>query len=305
MTAAPLPELPPAVEMVMHRLITEYSTDLISIHRANGDYAYVSPNSEAFFGWKAEELIGRSAYALFHPADLKRISGDHAKNFKQGEKPRVRYRLRTAAGRYRWVESRSRPTEDMAYLVIVTRDIHAETLARRRLERERKARQSELVRQAYTDSLTGLPNRRALDEALAREVERSRRGGKPVAVAVFDVDRFKTINDEWGHHAGDAVLQSVARSIAASTRAYDVAGRWGGDEILVILPETGIAEAQRFAERVRAEVEVASFPGFGRMTLSGGVSAATRPAGADELLRAADVALLRAKEKGRNRIEAA
>jgi len=303
----PSPSLPPDIEAAMHRMIADYSADLLSIHAANGDYVFVSPNSQAFFGWKPEELLGRSAYEFFHQADLARISADHARNLagQPDSKQKTRYRLRCASGRYRWVETRSCAAGEPGYIVCITRDIHVETLAGKRLERAQRALEKELVGQAYTDALTGLPNRKALEEALEREIERSRRSGMPLAVTLFDVDAFGEVNATWGNHAGDAVLQEVGGLITAQKRGYDLAGRWGGDEFLVILPETGLAGAQLFAERVLQAVEQAHTHGSGRTTLSGGVSAAKTSREAARLVRQADLALLRAKEKGQNRIEAA
>ncbi|HZF12365.1 MAG TPA: GGDEF domain-containing protein [Thermoanaerobaculia bacterium] len=304
---APLPSLPADIEAAMHRLIADYSADLLSVHAANGDYVFVSPNCQAFFGWKPEELLGRSAYVFFHKGDLARISADHARNLagEPAQKQKTRYRIRCASGRYRWVETRSCAAGEPGYIVCITRDIHVETLAGKRLERAQKALEKELVGQAYTDALTSLPNRKALEEALEREIERSRRGGKPLAVTLFDIDAFTAANAAWGNHAGDAVLQEVGSLIVAQKRGYDLAGRWGGDEFLVILPETGLAGARLFAERVRQSVEQAPTHGSGRTTLSGGVSAAKSSREAAHLVRDAELALRRAKEGGQNRIEAA
>jgi diguanylate cyclase (GGDEF)-like protein/PAS domain S-box-containing protein len=302
---SPLPSLSPDVEAAMHRLTADYSADLLSVQAANGDYVFVSPNCQPFFGWKPEELLGRSAYELFHKADLARILADRSRSLSGDRERKTRYRVRCASGRYRWVETRSRAAGDPGYVVCITRDIHLETLAGKRLERAQKAIEKELVGQAYTDALTGLPNRKALEEALEREIERSRRGGKLLAVALFDVDAFTRVNAAWGNHAGDAVLQEVGVLITAQKRGYDLAGRWGGDEFLVILPETGLAGARLFAERVRLAVEQAPTHGSGRTTLSGGVSAARSSREAARLIREADRALLRAKEKGQNRIETA
>jgi diguanylate cyclase (GGDEF)-like protein/PAS domain S-box-containing protein len=305
--ASPLPDLSPAVEAAMHRLIADHSADLLSVHAANGDFVYVSPNSQAFFGWKPEELLGRSAYEFCHRADLAQLSTNHARhlNGHPDTKLKTRYRIRCASGKYRWVETRSCAVGDPGYIVCITRDIHLETLAGKRIERAQKAIEKELVGQAYTDALTGLPNRQALEEALGREVLRSRRSGKPLAVALFDVDSFREINATWGEHAGDAVLQEVGQLLAAKKRGYDVAGRWGGDEFLVILPETALAGARLFAERVRETLEQTPTHGSGRTTLSAGVSAVKDPRGASRLLREADLALARAKENGANRIETA
>jgi diguanylate cyclase (GGDEF)-like protein/PAS domain S-box-containing protein len=299
-----LPDLPPMVESAMHRLITEHSADLLSIHAANGDYAYVSPNCEAFFGWKEEQLLGRSAYEFFHEEDLDRIAADHAKHGNSADEPRVRYRLRNAGGDYLWVETRSSATAGGDYIVCITRNINEEVLANERLRRAEEALREELSRRAYSDPLTGLPNRRAVEEALEREAKRCQRTEAVVSLVIFDVDCFKEINDRLGHHKGDEVLQQVGEVIAAASRSYDVVGRWGGDEFLVVLPETGLAEAERIAERLRQAVAGAAIPGTEGVTVSGGASSLAEPTAIDHALQQADRALYQAKHKGRNRVEA-
>jgi diguanylate cyclase (GGDEF)-like protein len=161
----------------------------------------------------------------------------------------------------------------------------------------------EVERLATRDSLTGIANRRLFDESLAREVARSQRLGAPLSLVVFDVDHFKQINDTYGHIAGDTVLREVAESIVASTKNFDVAARYGGDEFVLLLPGCGSADAVGVAERVRAEighrVQAVS------VTASAGL--ATMPDNAydsDRLVAAADAALYEAKRSGRDRAAA-
>lgn len=174
------------------------------------------------------------------------------------------------------------------------------------LQEQLLAAQESLRHQATHDPLTGLLNRGAIVEALGRELARAHREGKPVGVLLADVDRFKAINDTWGHPAGDAVLREVGRRMAASLRPYDALGRYGGEEFLAVLPECDAAALGRLAERLRHCVGEApvGLPGeFVPVTLSLGGAAGVRDA--DELLREADAALYRAKRAGRNRVELA
>ncbi len=153
---------------------------------------------------------------------------------------------------------------------------------------------------ATRDHLTGLANRRLLEETLALEVPRSERAAKPVSLLVLDVDHFKDVNDEHGHPTGDAVLRTVADALAQRTKASDLAARLGGDEFAVVLPDCTASDAVRVAERVRAAFVDAAVPLH--VTLSAGV--ATIPdhaAAADELVAAADSALYAAKRAGRDR----
>lgn len=164
-----------------------------------------------------------------------------------------------------------------------------------------------LRNQSVRDPLTGLYNRRYLDECLVREVSRSERGGQPLSIVVLDADHFKRFNDTWGHDAGDEVLMSVAHLLMVQAREMDVACRLGGEEFLLLLPRTGHEEALGVAERIRVAAEQLKIRHEGRLlepvTLSLGV--ATLPdhaSGGQQLIKAADKALYRAKSEGRNRV---
>jgi two-component system cell cycle response regulator len=160
---------------------------------------------------------------------------------------------------------------------------------------------------SITDGLTELFNHRHVHELLHEEFERSRRTHEPIAVAMLDLDRFKAVNDTYGHPTGDVILYETARIIRETAREIDMVGRYGGEEFIAILPNTDKAEAARFAERVRRAVEEHVFrdePHEVRMTASSGV--ASFP-GLDidtpeTLLKRADEALYVAKESGRNRV---
>ena len=166
----------------------------------------------------------------------------------------------------------------------------------------------EMEHRAKSDPLTGLANRRALEETLAREVDRAQRYGSSLAVLMIDVDGLKDVNDRHGHPAGDAVLQNLAAILLEAVRSVDVPGRWAGDEFLVILPDTGSRQAEQLARRLRgrcheqpARVEQTDIAA----TLSVGVTAYTENDTADSLVRRVDQALYQAKEAGRDRIATA
>jgi diguanylate cyclase (GGDEF)-like protein len=155
-------------------------------------------------------------------------------------------------------------------------------------------------RQARVDPLTGLLNRRAFDEALANATDRSRMSGDPLSVLVGDIDDFKDFNDRYGHLEGDRVLQRVAESLRAALRRPDVAYRWGGDEFAVILPEADQGGAEQVAQRVRAAVARTTGPSGASVGFATGVAEFDPDSGqaADELLAAADQALMRRKGSG-------
>ena len=164
--------------------------------------------------------------------------------------------------------------------------------------------------QAITDSLTNLWNRRRMEQLLEREVERAARFGHEISFLIVDVDDFKSINDAFGHVQGDTVLQSVAASIGDATRVIDLGARYGGDELALILLETGRDGAKALAERLRKRISETEVPmrDGGSMHVTVSIGAATIPSSAetaDDLVEAADQALLRAKRTGKDRIRIA
>jgi diguanylate cyclase (GGDEF)-like protein len=186
---------------------------------------------------------------------------------------------------------------------------------RRQLEDERAHVRSELMRTrelALQDELTGLANRRALEQMLASEVTRALRHGRPLSILMVDVDRFKTINDTYGHRAGDEVLRELARILADKLRSIDRAARYGGEELLVMMPDTPVEEARQVAERIRSAVEAHTFvvdpeddePPI-ELHLTASVGLAGLPENAETLeglVEVADRALYEAKRTGRNRV---
>jgi len=164
-----------------------------------------------------------------------------------------------------------------------------------------------LVELSTVDDLTGVLNHRAILEWLQREVERRRRYGGGLAVILADLDRFKRVNDEYGHLAGDAVLRAAASALREGLRQVDAVGRYGGEEFLAVLPETGLEEARRVAERLRARLasrEVVTAGARIRVTASFGVAAAEELDGPDvqALIGLADDRLYEAKRAGRDRV---
>jgi diguanylate cyclase (GGDEF)-like protein len=196
----------------------------------------------------------------------------------------------------------------IASCVLFQAELRRRTAAERALRRA--AERLEVM--ATTDALTGLRNRRALEDALAREWQRGHRAQRPLGVVMLDADFFKTYNDRYGHQAGDDVLRHLARTIDRfARRPADIGGRYGGEEFLLLLPDTDLHGAGVVAELIRAAVEAMAVPHaaspFGRVTVSVGVASAypvlSHPPAA--LVRRADQALYEAKRAGRNRVVAA
>jgi diguanylate cyclase (GGDEF)-like protein len=163
-----------------------------------------------------------------------------------------------------------------------------------------------LRREAAHDSLTGLWNHKSILEILDRELLRAERDGQLVGLIMADIDHFKKINDSRGHAAGDAVLRIIASAVAAVVRPYDAVGRYGGEEFVIVAPGCGLTETWELAERVRSHVAACSILVGGakvQVSMSLGITAGQIACDSEPLLRAADQALYRAKNNGRNRVE--
>jgi diguanylate cyclase (GGDEF)-like protein len=164
----------------------------------------------------------------------------------------------------------------------------------------------ERERQAVTDGLTGVANRRSFNEMLAREFERARRYEQPLSLVVIDLDHLKKINDTYGHQAGDEAIRSIGTTLRQSCRSVDLPARYGGEEFTILLPNTGIDMALELAERLRRLINEVEVTGAGKISASLGV--ATYPLHADDadlLFQRADDALYRAKQAGRNQVSVA
>lgn len=164
---------------------------------------------------------------------------------------------------------------------------------------------AELARLAFSDCLTGLANRRALLCAATREMNRMSRTGRAACVLMVDIDHFKAINDDFGHAAGDAVLRLTAQTLVAQTRTTDTVARWGGEEFVLLLPETDLAAAQVVAEKCRLAVSAqnsAQTQPPRAVTITLGVSQISPFEAIETAIARADAALYEGKASGRNRV---
>ncbi len=208
-----------------------------------------------------------------------------------------------------WLEIYTYPIFDqnrnVTHVIQYARDI----TDRKKAEEENKQLIFTLNHLSTTDSLTGLLNRRALTDTLHHEIDRAQRYDSDLSLILCDVDKFKKINDTYGHAAGDRALQAVAESLKKNLRKADILGRYGGDEFMIILPETSLDGAKNLAEKIRlfsseSDVEL-SGKGRIRLTLSIGVASCCTPSDdIDTLVSLADSALYTSKEAGRNRVSA-
>ena len=285
-----------------YRMLADYSHDAIVRIGADGQPAYVSPSAVEMTGWPPEEMAG-SPWELVHPEDrgLQQASMNAA---FASDAPRTDiYRLRHRDGRDIWVEAVSRrvPADaDGGYdLMITARNINRRVAAEQALAESRR----ELERQSRVDALTNLPNRRHFDERLDLALKRVQRHGTPIALLCLDLDRFKAINDGYGHAAGDAVLQAFARRLCDCVRETDLVARLGGDEFTILLEDVPRGGAEAVARKVIAAMAVPVDAAGQRLQVatSIGVACTGQPTEAATLMAKADAALYVAKHAGRNR----
>jgi diguanylate cyclase (GGDEF)-like protein/PAS domain S-box-containing protein len=291
--------------------LAEYSADVICRSGVDMRWRYVSPSSFAVLGWTPEEMIDMEAFALIYPEDLPGLIATATRNFAPGVEPeRAAVRMRKKDGTLVWIEFTARvvrnpSTGEADEAVVTMRDIS-----------ERKTLEEKLSALALTDGLTKLANRRAFDEALDREWKRTLREGSQISLLLLDLDHFKELNDRYGHQVGDDCLRAVAATVLTAVRTTDIAARYGGEEIAIILPSTDTAGAVAVAEKVRSAVEALQIThegnpeGSGWVTVSLGVATALSRQGGtmrmpESLLLAADNALYKAKREGRNRVATA
>lgn len=285
-----------------HRLLADNAADVIWTMDLEGRFSYISPSVEKLRGYTIEEIMAQTPEEVLCPDSLIHMQEGLARaiNSVQNGLPFQVFRGELEQpckdGRTVWTEATVSGiySEDGRFIGMlgVTRDIS-----------ERKLMEEEIRRLSITDKLTQSFNRLKLDETLEQQFESSKGGGVPFAIIILDIDHFKLVNDTYGHQVGDRVLIELVEALHDNVRAGDVVGRWGGEEFLIILPETTLADAAVLAERLRQAVAGHAFSTAGQVTISLGVSAFTTDSSPESIVSRADTALYQAKEKGRNRVE--
>ncbi len=268
----------------------EMSNDLLVEASLDGYFTRLSEKWEQAFGWTRDELMARPFRELIHPDDLA-ATEIHAGALERapGTVSNFENRYLAKDGSWRWLQWSARSDGRRKYAV--AHDI----TARKQLDQRRREELTEVGALARTDALTGLPNRRAWDEALAAAISRTSASGQTLTLGVIDLDEFKRFNDRYGHTSGDALLRQAAHTWRSTLRSTDVLARYGGEEFAVLLPGCGIAAATRLLEGLRAATPHPQ-------TCSVGVAAWGIGEGPEDLVARADGALYEAKRRGRDRL---
>jgi diguanylate cyclase (GGDEF)-like protein/PAS domain S-box-containing protein len=294
----------------LHRLVTDNSRDVIIVADFNGHQSYVSAASESMSGWKPEEVLARDSLDLVHSKDQNKAMAAVQELRSGAEGAMVECRVQMKTGGYIWVEACLRVVHDPETgipigILITVRDISE----RKRSEQELQGAYRAVETLALTDGLTGLANRRRFDQYLAAEWRRGLRDKLPLSLLMLDVDLFKEYNDTYGHQRGDSCLKQIAEAcLDVVSRPGDLVARFGGEEFVVILPNTKSAGAMQVANEIcealrnRRLPHTGSLPGI--ITISIGCATLVPEFGkrAPQLIAMADHALYQAKRSGRNQV---
>ena len=291
-----------------YRLLVEHVPAAVYIDMADGEVsdggrlAYMSPQIQGILGYKPEEFIGDPELwpSLIHPDDREMAIGAYIDHWTTGRPLRAEYRMAAADGSEVWVrdEAFAMPA-DANIGRPMSQGLLVDTTDRKRLE-------AQLLHDSLHDPLTGLPNRILFRDHVERALVRRKLSRTSAAVLFLDLDDFKLINDSYGHRAGDRVLGEIARRLAETIRADDVAARQGGDEFTVLLSRVrGADEAVASAERLLTELRRPIDVGGQSIVVGGSIGIALaggRDAVTDDLLAHADAAMYEAKAQGKDRL---
>jgi diguanylate cyclase (GGDEF)-like protein/hemerythrin-like metal-binding protein/PAS domain S-box-containing protein len=307
-----------------HRLLADNASDVIWTMDLNGRFTYVSPSVERLRGYTPAEAMQQSMEQSLAPGSLAIAMEGFGRTIAavQAGLPVENFRGELEQpckdGSTVWTEVTAGGLHDASGRFVELLGISRDISERKRYDRElRQARDAaetanralqianaELHQLATTDALTGAWNRRHFEQVAEVEITQAQRYGVPLSLMIFDIDHFKSINDRYGHQAGDQVLVGLTQLVRRHLRAADLLARWGGEEFVVMMPHCGEEEAIALADKVRGLVAGTPFPTVGRVTASFGVAAVAPEETLDVWLKRVDDALYRAKEGGRNRVVA-
>jgi len=269
----------------------DLSRDMLCTSNMDGYFVELNDAWTRYLGYSLEELRSAPFIERIHPDDRERTEAEAAALFEGVETIGFENRYRAKDGTWHWLRwsAQLAPDESLIY------GRAADVTQVKQIEAEREELLGQVQEMARHDSLTGLPNRRALEEQLPQAMARARRARSPLCVAILDIDHFKDYNDTHGHLAGDEVLRACARAWDSALRAEDTIVRFGGEEFLVLLPDTSAEEAAEIIERLRAKTPMGQ-------SCSAGLACWDYTETIDDLLGRADKALYLAKASGRNQL---
>ena len=264
---------------------------------------YVNPAFEKLMGYAADEVIGQNPKILQGPGTDDKTRYKIRKAMREGTSIRTQILNYDKAGNELWLDINMVPLFDengtLTYYAAIERDLT-----------EHKKLQTQLESMATIDSLTGLANRQAFLQRAKNEFHRARRYARPLTVVMIDIDHFKSINDQFGHATGDEVLRQTADICQSSLRGSDFMGRVGGEEFVLLLPDTPLSNAFHVAERMRTHlfetpIELENGTLLNITASFGVASMSEADSDLNEVLERADEAMYHAKHEGRNQVKSA
>ena len=273
----------------------EVSVDPVLITDPEGTITYVNAAFEEQTGYSRNEAVGKNPRFLQSGQQDAAFYREMWETLKRGDAFRGEFVNRRRDGTLMNMEQSISPVTDahgrISHYVSISKDVT-----------DRVRMEDEIRRLAHTDWLTGLANRLSLGNTLEAEMERSRRYGRPLSLIMFDIDHFKDFNDDYGHETGDDVLKRLADTVQGALREADALGRWGGEEFMVVVPETTGAGAEAMAEKLRKAVAAMETGCPASVTASFGVTEMRQGDSPKTFARRVDEAMYQAKEAGRNRV---
>ncbi len=280
-------------------LAVDQSPAAIIVTDRKGDIEYVNDRFCVVSGFSIDKVMGKNPRVLKSGEKSADEYKELWNTITQGRTWRGEFHNKRNDGSYYWAEAQISPITDNSGHITHFIGIQEDVTEKRELQKK-------LKQMAETDPLTGSFNRRYFLEQIEAEITRCRRHGRAFSLLLLDIDRFKSINDQWGHPVGDQVLSHIVKLLQASIRGHDVLARFGGEEFVILLPETDIVQAEAFAERICSTIEASAMQAGDKtvlVTASIGCSQwNSDEAGFDDLLTRSDAALYRAKKQGRNRV---
>ena len=269
----------------------ELNLDMFCVVDLDGNYHKINRKFEEAVGYRSRELEGKSFLSYVHDDDVQKTLEAIRELVKRRPIEHFVNRFRCKDGTHKYLEWHIQPRIGK-FVYSTARDVTDQIL---------RAEKLEII--AGKDQLTGVYNRHFFDSIITEEMKKSDYFGAPLSIALIDMDRFKLVNDTWGHPIGDEVLKQTAQVIEETIRVTDILIRFGGEEFLLLMPQTPLRGAMDAAEKVRIAIENKHHPVAGRQTASIGVSEKEKYESFISWYKRVDVALYKAKENGRNRVE--
>jgi len=299
----------------LYKSIFDASPDAIVMFDINYRILIASKSANEVLGFEGDCLVGENILQFFVDKESKRIEKNIRRVFNENNIGTTNYRGKKNNNSTIYeVNSRAIKDENgnSINLVSIIRDVTQKVILEELLEarekqykelaKELERKNISLSERVSIDNLTGIKNRYYFDERIKEEVDLAKRQKVSFSLLLFDLDHFKHVNDNFGHDIGDKVLKRVTDAVSKIIRSYDIFARWGGEEFVVLMPNTTEAEAVLAAEKIRKAVEDISHPDIEKITISIGIAIWEADDDVDQIFVKADKALYTAKNQGRNRV---